>query len=168
MKKLKVIIIAVSLVVILVCGGAFAIFAINAADTDIGNNEVEETLSSEAAFELAEKDKKFLEKYNNNNQNDLKALEILRSRNKTDATELIQDKDKDCELMSEICDMLKNNSFSADEKEIMERYLLRRLTALDGYYSETHEGSDILLIDKIEEVLDYENYDKEVIWNLFS
>lgn len=168
MKNFKRITISVLLVILLVCVGVFTIYAINTVDTDTSNGDVEETLSAEDLLALDEKDRMLEEKTKKNDENDLKALEILRNRNKTDAAELIQDKDKDCELMSEICDMLQNNSFSADEKEIMERYLLRRLTALDGYYSETHEGSDILLIDKIEEVLDYENYDKEVIWNLFS
>ncbi len=163
MKKFKVIIIAVSLVVILVCGGAFAIFAINAADTDTGNNEVEETMSAEDLLTLDEKDRKFLENYDNNNQNDLKALEILRSRNKTDATELIQDKDKDCELMNEICDMLKNNSFSPEEEEIMKNYLFRRLSFLDDTGS---NNADSLLISEIMEVLDYDDYN-EALWELY-
>lgn len=163
MKKFKVIIIAVSLVVILVCGGAFAIFAINAADTDTGNNEVEETMSAEDLLALDEKDRKFLENYDNNNQNDLKALEILRSRNKTDATELIQDKDEDCELMNEICDMLKNNSFSPEEEEIMKNYLFRRLSFLDDTGS---NNADSLLISEIMEVLDYDDYN-EALWELY-
>ncbi len=163
MKKFKVIIIAVSLVVILVCGGAFAIFAINAADTDTGNNEVEETMSAEDLLALDEKDRKFLENYDNNNQNDLKALEILRSRNKTDATELIQDKDEDCELMNEICDMLQNNSFSPEEEEIMKNYLFRRLSFLDDTGS---NNADSLLISEIMEVLDYDDYN-EALWELY-
>lgn len=155
MKNQKKIIIAVFTLVILVCGGIFTINAINA---DI--EDAESIMSSEAASELDVKTKKFEEKYKKNNENDLTALKILRNYNKTDATDLIQDKQEDCNLMYEICDMIKNNGFTTDEEQIMKNYLERRLYLLDDYEEETGKENDSELIAEIKGILKYESYNR--------
>lgn len=155
MKNQKKIIIAVFTLVILVCGGIFTINAINA---DI--EDAESIMSSEAALELDVKTPKFEEKYKKNNENDLTALKILRNYNKTDATDLIQDKQEDCNLMYEICDMIKNNIFTADEEQILKNYLERRLYLLDDYEEETGKENDSELIAEIKGILKYESYNR--------
>ena len=137
MKRSKIIIIGALTIVLLVCG---TVFTINATDT--ANDMTEATMSAEAALELDKKTQDFDDKCARNNENDLKALEILRSYNKTNATDLIQDKQEDCSLMFEICDMIKNNAFNSEEEQVMKNYLERRLLLLDDYDEETEAEND--------------------------
>lgn len=155
MKRSKIIIIGALTTVLLVCG---TVFTINATDT--ANDMTEATMSAEAALELDKRTKIFDEKRERNNENDLKALEILRSYNKTNATDLIQDKQEDCTLMFEICDMIKNNMFNSEEEQVMKNYLERRLLLLDDYDEETEAENDSVLISEIKGVLNYESYNQ--------
>lgn len=155
MKRSKIIIIGALTIVLLVCG---TVFTINATDT--ANDMTEATMSAEAALELDKRTKIFDEKRARNNENDLKALEILRSYNKTNATDLIQDKQEDCSLMFEICDMIKNNAFNSEEEQVMKNYLERRLLLLDDYDEETEAENDSVLISEIKGVLNYESYNQ--------
>ena len=155
MKRSKIIIIGALTTVLLVCG---TVFTINATDT--ANDMTEATMSAEAALEFDKKTKIFDEKCARNNENDLKALEILRSYNKTNATDLIQDKQEDCTLMFEICDMIKNNAFNSEEEQVMKNYLERRLLLLDDYDEETEAENDSVLISEIKGVLNYEIYNQ--------
>lgn len=155
MKRSKIIIIGALTIVLLVCG---TVFTINATDT--ANDMTEATMSAEAALELDKKTQDFDDKCARNNENDLKALEILRSYNKTNATDLIQDKQEDCSLMFEICDMIKNNAFNSEEEQVMKNYLERRLLLLDDYDEETEAENDSVLISEIKGVLNYESYNQ--------
>ncbi len=155
MKRSKIIIIGALTIVLLVCG---TVFTINATDT--ANDMTEATMSAEAALELDKKTQDFDDKCARNNENDLKALEILRSYNKTNATDLIQDKQEDCTLMFEICDMIKNNAFNSEEEQVMKNYLERRLLLLDDYDEETEAENDSVLISEIKGVLNYEIYNQ--------
>ena len=155
MKRSKIIIIGALTIVLLVCG---TVFTINATDT--ANDMTEATMSAEAALELDKKTQDFDDKCARNNENDLKALEILRSYNKTNATDLIQDKQEDCSLMFEICDVIKNNAFNSEEEQVMKNYLERRLLLLDDYDEETEAENDSVLISEIKGVLNYESYNQ--------
>lgn len=155
MKRSKIIIIGALMTVLLVCGTVLTINATNTA-----NDMTEATMSAEAALELDKRTKIFDEKRARNNENDLKALEILRSYNKTNATDLIQDKQEDCSLMFEICDMIKNNAFNSEEEQVMKNYLERRLLLLDDYDEETEAENDSVLISEIKGVLNYESYNQ--------
>lgn len=155
MKRSKIIIIGALMTVLLVCGTVLTINATNTA-----NDMTEATMSAEAALELDKRTKIFDEKRERNNKNDLKALEILRSYNKTNATDLIQDKQEDCTLMFEICDMIKNNMFNSEEEQVMKNYLERRLLLLDDYDEETEAENDSVLISEIKGVLNYESYNQ--------
>lgn len=155
MKRSKIIIIGALTIVLLVCG---TVFTINATDT--ANDMTEATMSAEAALELDKKTQDFDDKCARNNENDLIALEILRSYNKTNATDLIQDKQEDCTLMFEICDMIKNNMFNSEEEQVMKNYLERRLLLLDDYDEETGAENDSVLISEIKGVLNYESYNQ--------
>lgn len=155
MKRSKIIIIGALTIVLLVCG---TVFTINATDT--ANDMTEATMSAEAALELDKKTQDFDDKCARNNENDLIALEILRSYNKTNATDLIQDKQEDCSLMFEICDMIKNNAFNSEEEQVMKNYLERRLLLLDDYDEETEAENDSVLISEIKGVLNYESYNQ--------
>ena len=155
MKRSKIIIIGALTIVLLVCG---TVFTINATDT--ANDMTEATMSAEAALELDKKTQDFDDKCARNNENDLKALEILRSYNKTNATDLIQDKQEDCSLMFEICDMIKNNAFNSEKEQVMKNYLERRLLLLDDYDEETEAENDSVLISEIKGVLNYESYNQ--------
>lgn len=155
MKRSKIIIIGALTMVLLVCG---TVFTINATDT--ANDMTEATMSAEAALELDKKTQDFDDKCARNNENDLKALEILRSYNKTNATDLIQDKQEDCSLMFEICNMIKNNAFNSEEEQVMKNYLERRLLLLDDYDEETEAENDSVLISEIKGVLNYESYNQ--------
>lgn len=155
MKRSKIIIIGALTIVLLVCG---TVFTINATDT--ANDMTEATMSAEAALELDKKTQDFDDKCARNNENDLKALEILRSYNKTNATDLIQDKQEDCSIMFEICDMIKNNAFNSEEEQVMKNYLERRLLLLDDYDEETEAENDSVLISEIKGVLNYESYNQ--------
>lgn len=155
MKRSKIIIIGALTIVLLVCG---TVFTINATDT--ANDMTEATMSAEAALELDKKTQDFDDKCARNNENDLKALEILRSYNKTNATDLIQDKQEDCSLMFEICNMIKNNAFNSEEEQVMKNYLERRLLLLDDYDEETEAENDSVLISEIKGVLNYESYNQ--------
>ena len=155
MKRSKIIIIGALMTVLLVCGTVLTINATNTA-----NDMTEATMSAETALELDKRTKIFDEKRARNNENDLKALEILRSYNKTNATDLIQDKQEDCTLMFEICDMIKNNMFNSEEEQVMKNYLERRLLLLDDYDEETEAENDSVLISEIKGVLNYESYNQ--------
>lgn len=155
MKRSKIIIVVTLAIVLVVSSGVFTIDATNTT-----GDMVEATMSAEAALELDKKTQDFDEKCARNNENDLKALEILRSYNKTNATDLIQDKHEDCTLMFEICDMIKNNEFNFEEEKVMKNYLERRLQLLDEYDEETGEENDSVLISEIKEVLNYESYNQ--------
>lgn len=155
MKRSKIIIIGALTTVLLVCGTVLTINATNTA-----NDMTEATMSAEAALELDKKTQDFDDKCARNNENDLIALEILRSYNKTNATDLIQDKQEDCSLMFEICDMIKNNAFNSEEEQVMKNYLERRLLLLDDYDEETEAENDSVLISEIKGVLNYESYNQ--------
>lgn len=155
MKRSKIIIIGALTTVLLVCGTVLTINATNTA-----NDMTEATMSAEAALELDKKTQDFDDKCARNNENDLIALEILRSYNKTNATDLIQDKQEDCTLMFEICDMIKNNMFNSEEEQVMKNYLERRLLLLDDYDEETEAENDSVLISEIKGVLNYEIYNQ--------
>lgn len=155
MKRSKIIIIGALTTVLLVCGTVLTINATNTA-----NDMTEATMSAEAALELDKKTQDFDDKCARNNENDLIALEILRSYNKTNATDLIQDKQEDCTLMFEICDMIKNNMFNSEEEQVMKNYLERRLLLLDDYDEETEAENDSVLISEIKGVLNYESYNQ--------
>lgn len=152
MKHLKKIILSVLAAVLLIGGTFFTISASN--DIDTTDSEIEATMSPEEEAELDKKNQAVEAK----NENDIKALEILRGLNKTQATELIQDKEEDCKLMFEICDMIKNNEFTTEQEQIMKNYLERRLMLLDNYDEETGEENDSALISEIKGVLNYESY----------
>ena len=84
-KKIVLIALAAVLLVSVVSGAVFSINATNTTDYT-----VEATMSPEEEAELDKKNQAVEAK----NENDIKALEILRGLNKTQATELIQDKEK--------------------------------------------------------------------------
>lgn len=148
-KKIILVALAAALLISVVGGAVFSINATNTTDYT-----VEATMSPEEEAELDKKNQAVEAK----NENDIKALEILRGLNKTQATELIQDKEEDCKLMFEICDMIKNNEFTTEQEQIMKNYLERRLMLLDNYDEETGEENDSALISEIKGVLNYESY----------
>lgn len=155
MKKTRMITIIIVVLSLLVCGTVFTINAVNS--DDIGDYDEEniilETISEEDFAVLDEKNRRAEEILQKEDENDIIALEILRNHNATDATELILDKQQDCELMFKICDMIKNNAFSDDEMQIIENYLTRRLPMLSDFNEETGMENDHVLITKIEETL---------------
>lgn len=132
MKKLrKSFIIICSLVLIFSVAGA-SLFIANA----INDNSTEDTATQEnidvqtddVIQQQIEYDNKKLEE---RDTNDLLALTILRKYQKTDATEIIDDKQTDLDLMSVICDMIEEGNLPTDEERVLRDYLERRVSMLD-------------------------------------
>lgn len=132
MKKLrKPFIIICSLVLIFSVAGA-SLFIANA----INDNSTEDTATQEnidvqtddVIQQQIEYDNK---KREERDTNDLLALTILRKYQKTDATEIIDDKQTDLDLMSVICDMIEEGNLPTDEERVLRDYLERRVSMLD-------------------------------------
>lgn len=68
-----------------------------------------------------------LEKEGSDPQNDKLALEIMQKHGKISSTDYIQNREELTELIRTMCTMYKNSNFSAEESEIIRKYIIQHL-----------------------------------------
>lgn len=122
MKKNTKIITLVFLSVILI--SAMIVSAINISASNIDEDDL-------IKAEIIEMDAEYQTQATAQEANDLTALSIMREHGKTNATELIDDKKADCDLMRVMCSMIQNGDFTDDETIILMRYLYYRVSLLN-------------------------------------
>lgn len=132
MKKLrKSFIIICSLVLIFSVAGAslFIANAINDNSTEVtATQENIDVQTDEVIQKQIERDNKKLEA---EKANDLLTLTILRKYQKTDITEIVEDKQTDLELMTIICDMIEDGFLPIEEEVVLRDYLEQRVSLLN-------------------------------------
>ena len=143
--------------VIVVSAAGISMFSINAVNSSDSYNDVSVVTNDDLG--LTEANQIYDKERGKNNANDLLAYTILRKYKKTDATELIKDKKTDCDLMREICKMIKNDNLPNDEVSVLKNYLDRRVALLNV----PNNGSPILdgereLEWEIEDILGYDRW----------
>lgn len=143
--------------VIVASAAGISMFSINAVNSSDSYNDVSVVTNDDLG--LTEANQIYDKERGKNNANDLLAYTILRKYKKTDATELIKDKKTDCDLMREICKMIKNDNLPNDEVSVLKNYLDRRVALLNV----PNNGSPILdgereLEWEIEDILGYDRW----------
>lgn len=132
MKKLrKSFIIICSLVLIFSVAGASLFIANAINDNSTEDTAIQENIdvqTDEVIQKQIERDNKKLEA---EKANDLLTLTILRKYQKTDITEIVEDKQTDLELMTIICDMIEDGFLPIEEEVVLRDYLEQRVSLLN-------------------------------------
>ena len=150
-KKITAVICAT---VIVVSAAVISIFSISATSN---SNTTDNTHSVENYNEeIAEIDKQYENQRLQRDENDLLTYSILRKYKKTDATELIQDKKTDCDLMREICKMIEENNLPDDEVQVLKNYLERRVGEIDDPNTPVIDGQEELKLKIEKDILGWD------------
>lgn len=150
-KKITAVICAT---VIVASAAVISIFSISATSN---SNTTDNTHSVENYNEeIAEFDKQYENQRLQRDENDLLTYSILRKYKKTDATELIQDKKTDCDLMREICKMIEENNLPDDEVQVLKNYLERRVGEIDDPNTPVIDGQEELKLKIEKDILGWD------------
>lgn len=150
-KKITAVICAT---VIVASAAVISIFSISATSN---SNTTDNTHSVENYNEeIAEIDKQYENQRLQRDENDLLTYSILRKYKKTDATELIQDKKTDCDLMREICKMIEENNLPDDEVQVLKNYLERRVGEIDDPNTPVIDGQEELKLKIEKDILGWD------------
>ena len=150
-KKITAVICAT---VIVASAAVISIFSISATSN---SNTTDNTHSVENySEEIAEIDKQYENQRLQRDENDLLTYSILRKYKKTDATELIQDKKTDCDLMREICKMIEENNLPDDEVQVLKNYLERRVGEIDDPNTPVIDGQEELKLKIEKDILGWD------------
>ena len=132
MKKLrKPFIIICSLVLIFSVAGASLFIANAINDNSTEDTAIQENIDVQTDDVIQQQIEYDNKKREERDTNDLLALTILRKYQKTDATEIIDDKQTDLDLMSVICDMIEEGNLPTDEERVLRDYLEQRVSLLN-------------------------------------
>ena len=150
-KKITAVICAT---VIVASAAVISIFSISATSN---SNTTDNTHSVENYNEeIAEFDKQYENQRLQRDENDLLTYSILRKYKKTDASELIQDKKTDCDLMREICKMIEENNLPDDEVQVLKNYLERRVGEIDDPNTPVIDGQEELKLKIEKDILGWD------------
>lgn len=130
-KSRKSLVIIYSFILIFSMAGTSLLIA-NATNTDSSINNIADESSD---YEIDEVIQKQIERDNKKLEaekaNDLLTLTILRKYQKTDITEIVEDKQTDLELMTIICDMIEDGFLPIEEEVVLRDYLEQRVSLLN-------------------------------------
>lgn len=132
MKKLrKPFIIICSLVLIFSVAGASLFIANAINDNSTEDTAIQENIDVQTDDVIQQQIEYDNKKREERDTNDLLALTILRKYQKTDITEIVEDKQTDLELMTIICDMIEDGFLPIEEEVVLRDYLEQRVSLLN-------------------------------------
>lgn len=130
-KKITLIVVLAGVLTLSICAGVFIVNAVGTSKDTSATTATTTASDDEIAKEFEEINKYYDQQEKEQTENDLLALTIMRKYQKTTESEIIMDKQTDCDLMRVMCDMINNNEFAEDEIPVIKKYLEGRVAMLN-------------------------------------